>query len=221
LLLRGNEPCDAIHWSIEDDADALWLYTVGGLVRITRSELEAWIVNPSRRIQTTVWDAADGVRLSAESLYFGPPVAKASDGKLWFHTGEGIQLVDPHHVAFNKVSPPVYIEQIVADNKIYWQNLPGKVSSIHLPALTRDVQIDYSALSLAAPEKVHFKYKLEGHYGLCGMRERATLIQGKLAVWSEVDAGTEVELRVPASAVYATGRKHSWWLRKFAGKTKA
>ena len=39
----------------------------------------------------------------------------------------------------------------------------------------------------------------EGHYGLPGMRERATLIGGKLVVWSEVDAGTEVELRVPAS----------------------
>ena len=38
----------------------------------------------------------------------------------------------------------------------------------------------------------------EGHYGLPGMRERATLIGGKLTVWSEVDAGTEVELRLPA-----------------------
>ena len=61
---------------------------------------------------------------------------------------------------------------------------------------------------------------LEGHYGLRGMRERATLIQGKLAVWSEVDAGTEVELRVPASAAYTTDRKRSWWLQKFAGKSE-
>ena len=50
---------------------------------------------------------------------------------------------------------------------------------------------------------------LEGHYGLRGMRERATLIKSRLAVWSEVDAGTEVELRVPASAAYATDRKRS------------
>ena len=48
---------------------------------------------------------------------------------------------------------------------------------------------------------------VEGHYGLRGMRERATLIKGKLAVWSEVDEGTEVELRVPASAAYMTDRK--------------
>jgi signal transduction histidine kinase/ligand-binding sensor domain-containing protein len=59
----------------------------------------------------------------------------------------------------------------------------------------------------------------KGHYGLPGMRERATLIGGKLVVWSEVDAGTEVELRVPASAAYMTDRKPSWWLRKFAPKT--
>ena len=62
---------------------------------------------------------------------------------------------------------------------------------------------------------------LEGHYGLRGMRERATLIQGKLAVWSEVDAGTEVELCIPASAAYTTDSKRSWLLKKVAGKTKA
>jgi signal transduction histidine kinase/streptogramin lyase len=58
----------------------------------------------------------------------------------------------------------------------------------------------------------------EGHYGLHGMRERATLIGGKLTVWSEVEAGTEVELRVPASAAYASARRVSWWSRKFATK---
>ena len=62
---------------------------------------------------------------------------------------------------------------------------------------------------------------LEGHYGLRGMRERATLIKGKLAVWSEVNEGTEVELRVPASAAYTTDRKRSWLLQKLAGKMKA
>ena len=62
---------------------------------------------------------------------------------------------------------------------------------------------------------------LEGHYGLRGMRERATLIKGKLAVWSEVDSGTEVELRLPASAAYTADRKRSWLLRKSAGQTKA
>jgi len=54
----------------------------------------------------------------------------------------------------------------------------------------------------------------EGHFGLPGMRERATLIGGTLVVWSEVDGGTEVELRVPASTAYATAQRHSWFSRK-------
>jgi len=42
----------------------------------------------------------------------------------------------------------------------------------------------------------------EGHFGLRGMRERAKLIGGKLTVWSELDAGTEVELRIAAARAY-------------------
>jgi PAS domain S-box-containing protein len=54
----------------------------------------------------------------------------------------------------------------------------------------------------------------QGHYGLPGMRERATLIGGKLVVLSEADAGTEVELSVPASTAYATAQRSSWFSRK-------
>jgi signal transduction histidine kinase/streptogramin lyase len=62
---------------------------------------------------------------------------------------------------------------------------------------------------------------LEGHYGLRGMRERAALIGGTLAVWSEAGAGTELELRLPASIVYATSPRRSWWSRLSAPKTPA
>jgi ligand-binding sensor domain-containing protein/signal transduction histidine kinase len=49
-----------------------------------------------------------------------------------------------------------------------------------------------------------------GHYGLPSMRERGKLIGGKLAIWSEVGVGTEVELRIAAAAAYATATKRSW-----------
>jgi signal transduction histidine kinase/ligand-binding sensor domain-containing protein len=49
----------------------------------------------------------------------------------------------------------------------------------------------------------------EGHFGLRGMEERAKLIGGKLAVWSERNVGTEVELTVPAGRAY-TSRKEGW-----------
>jgi ligand-binding sensor domain-containing protein/signal transduction histidine kinase len=52
-----------------------------------------------------------------------------------------------------------------------------------------------------------------GHWGLHGMHERARLVGAHLDVWSEVDSGTEVELRVPASVAYVTSpfRGRSWW----------
>jgi ligand-binding sensor domain-containing protein/signal transduction histidine kinase len=58
-----------------------------------------------------------------------------------------------------------------------------------------------------------------GHYGLRGMRERAKLMGGKLAVWSELDSGTELELSIPASRAYGTSLRHrSWLAKKLAGK---
>jgi len=164
LTTKNGLPCDTIHWTMEDNDRSLWLYTACGLVRIARSEIDAWTANPRRTVQTTIWDAADAVRLrSSAASTFGPRVTKSSDGKLWFLTGVGVQVVDPHHLSFNKLPPPVHIEQMIADRKIYWQNAIGNAApEVQLPALTHDLTIDYTALSLVAPEKVHFKYRLEG-----------------------------------------------------------
>jgi signal transduction histidine kinase len=156
-------PCDKIHWTTEDNDRSLWAYTGCGLLRIPLNEVNAWIADPRRQLAMTVWDAAEGAMPWGAPSTFGPTFAKATDGRLWFVAREDIQVVDPHHLAFNRLPPPVHIEQIVADHKIYWQNLPGAaVAKVSLPALTRDLAIDYTALSLVAPEKVHFKYKLEG-----------------------------------------------------------
>ena len=131
------------------------------------AELDSWIADPKRRIETTVWDAADGAMLHGYSpSSFGPTFAKAADGKLWFVTREDIQVVDPRHLASNKLPPPVHIEQIVADHKMYWQNLPGAAASnLHCRRDPRS-EIDYTALSFPQPHRAregsHFKYKLEG-----------------------------------------------------------
>src|SRR5581483_12162464 len=51
--------------------------------------------------------------------------------------------------------------------------------------------------------KVRTEGGLSGHHGLPGMQERAKMVGGKLAVWSELDSGTEIELTVPGSIAYA------------------
>jgi signal transduction histidine kinase/ligand-binding sensor domain-containing protein len=171
LTSKNGLPCDAVHWSMEDDAGSVWLYMPCGLVRLARAELAEWAAaahkdksGDAKRIQATVFDTSDGVRTRGTGGSFGALVAKASDGKLWFLPSDGVSVFDPSHLPFNKIPPPVHIEQVTADRKAYDTSISvnGRVS---LPALIRDLKIDYTALSLVVPEKVRFRYKLEGRDG--------------------------------------------------------
>ena len=158
LTSHNGLPCDAVHWAMEDDDHSVWLYMACGLVRIARPELDAWDADPGRTIKSTVFDSSDGVRSITRISGFSPAVAKSPDGKLWFTFSDGVSVVDPRHLPFNKLPPPVHIELVTADRKTY-----DATGSLRLPPLISDLQIDYTALSLVAPEKVRFRYKLEGH----------------------------------------------------------
>jgi ligand-binding sensor domain-containing protein/signal transduction histidine kinase len=157
LTKKNGLPCDAVSWLTEDDAHSVWLYTACGLVRIGRSELDAWVTNPSYTVNTAVFDSSDGVRTVALAGNFSPQVTKSRDGKLWFGGLDGASVVDPLHLPFNSVPPPVQVEKIIVDRKTYATD-----AALKLPPLIRDLEIDYTALSFVAPEKVHFRYKLEG-----------------------------------------------------------
>jgi signal transduction histidine kinase len=50
----------------------------------------------------------------------------------------------------------------------------------------------------------------EGHYGLPGMRERAKMVGGELAIWSKEESGTEVELSIPTSKAYSKSPGYFW-----------
>ena len=163
LTSRNGLPCDMVHWMMEDDADSVWLYLACGLVRIARAEFDAWASDPEQQIRTTVFDSSDGVRNLGSHFGYSSVVAKSSDGRLWFLPFGGVSVIDPHHLAFNERPPPVHIEQITANGKTYWRNVSGEAPlSPELPPRVRDLTIDYTALSLVAPEKVRFRFKLEG-----------------------------------------------------------
>jgi signal transduction histidine kinase/ligand-binding sensor domain-containing protein len=160
LTAKDGLPCDPVHWSIEDDDQAFWLYTACGLARVARSDLQAWAADvkkdgaATRQIKVTMLDHSDGVRVHAMPGNYAPQVGKSPDGRLWFLPWDGVSVLDPRRLPFNALPPPVHIEQVTADRKVY----PG----LRLPAHVRDLSIDFTALSFVAPEKVHFRYILEG-----------------------------------------------------------
>ncbi len=157
LTSKNGLPCDTVHDVVEDDAHSLWMYLACGLVRIAQPDLDAWVADPHHKVEGTVFDTSDGVRSHAGVYGFGPRVAKTADGKLWFLPLDGVSIVDPAHLRFNKLPPPAHIEQVTADRKVYEAS-----PHLRLPPLVRDLTIDYTALSLVVPEKVHFRFKLEG-----------------------------------------------------------
>ena len=173
----GGLPCDGVLGIVADDDGSLWLYMTCGLVRIARAELDAWASaidrgsGARRTIRATVLGSADGVRSVGSLGTASPHIAKSTDGTLWVVTWDGVTMVDPRRLPYNKLPPPVHVEQVVADRKPYDASAP-----LSLPPLVRDLQIDYTALSFVAPEKVLFRYKLEGRdrdWQDAGTRRRA------------------------------------------------
>jgi signal transduction histidine kinase len=166
LTSKNGLPCDAVQWTIEDAAQSAWLMMPCGLVRVARSELDAWAMaadKTARTVRATVFDNSDGLRTLAVVGDYTPRAAESPDGKLWFIAPDGISVVNPRHLTSNKLPPPVHIEKITADGKEYWENLWGGArSNPRLPSLVRDLVIDYTALSFVAPEKIRFRVKLEG-----------------------------------------------------------
>ena len=164
LSRENGLPCNPIHWMMQDDDRSFWLDTPCGLVRLAPAEIERWTVAADgdqatkHTVHPTVFDSTDGVRLHEISYHaYNPPVTKTVDGKIWFVPEDGVSVIDPRHLPFNKLPPPVHIEKIMADANSY-----DATNGLRLPPLVRTLKIDYTALSLAVPEKVRFRYRLEG-----------------------------------------------------------
>src|SRR6266436_745566 len=162
LTVRNGLPCDVIYALIFDRKATLWLYAACGLIAISNAELQRWWKSPDTTVESRLLDVFDGAQ--PMSTPFRPNTSQSPDGRLWFANQNVVQMIDPAHLDGNPIRPPVHIEQVTANRKTYWQNLSGDASSAHprLPPLVRDLTIDYTALSLVAPEKVHFRFKLEG-----------------------------------------------------------
>ena len=156
LTARNGLPCDAVNGIVEDATGALWLYMQCGLVELARTDLQKWWAQPDARLQLQVFDVFDGFQ-SGVGTPFESRAVRTLDGRLWFANYSVAQMIDPAHLSRNLIAPPVHVEQVIADHKAF-----SPQGDVRLPARTRDVEIDYTALSLAVPQKVLFQYRLEG-----------------------------------------------------------
>ncbi|HKS83324.1 MAG TPA: two-component regulator propeller domain-containing protein [Candidatus Acidoferrales bacterium] len=135
---------------------SVWLAEARGVVHISAKEISRIFEDPTARMQYELFNSFDGLPPGAPSVVY-PTLIQGSDGRLWVGTSGGVAWINPDGHSKNTLPPPISISSVTADGKRY---IPS--SGLRLPALTRSLEIDYTALSLEIPRRVRFRYMLEG-----------------------------------------------------------
>jgi ligand-binding sensor domain-containing protein/signal transduction histidine kinase len=155
---NGQEQA-AIHAILQDGGNHLWFATANGIARCD----DAGAAKDPQTPVCSHWlefGAADGLRSRETATNSHPSAWRSRDGRLWFATPKGLVEVDPAHFPVNTVPPPVELERFAVDDVP--QPLPGPAISVRIPAGHEHFQFDYAGLSFTAPQKVRYRYMLEG-----------------------------------------------------------
>jgi signal transduction histidine kinase/ligand-binding sensor domain-containing protein/CheY-like chemotaxis protein len=191
---------------VEDTRGTLWLATNRGLFAVPRKELESLVERPGSVVpQIHTYHIADGLRASEFSGGNTRAGFRASDGTLWLPSIRGIVRVDPGRIRTNVLPPPVIVESVIADGKAL-----DLTSELRAPPGSTNWEFHYAALSMVAPERVHFRYRLEGYeHGWVDANTRRTAYYTRLppgkyvfrvvasnddGLWNEIGAAQQFEL---------------------------
>ncbi|KAB7764323.1 sensor histidine kinase [Xanthomonas maliensis] len=160
LSSEGN-PFGSVTGLIERAGGELWLNTSDGAVLIDADQARRVAAEPEHRVRFRLFDHQDGFPGSAQLLGPWPTAVESSDGRLWFSTSNGVVTLAPRLLPRNTVVPPVYIKSITVDGKRIGDDANTR-SVLQLPSTPKVMQIAYTAPSFTMPERVRFRYRLEG-----------------------------------------------------------
>ncbi len=149
---------DEIYCVLGDDEGGIWLSSPRGIGYLSEQELNDFADGRTDTIHSRTYVTADGMKTDECFGGWQPAGWKARNGHLWFATKKGAAMIDPNAFKRNKLPPPVFIEQIIADQ----QTMPS-THSASLPPGIKKLEFHYTALSFPMPERVSFKYKLDGY----------------------------------------------------------
>ena len=149
---------NVIYCVLVDDQGDVWMSSPRGIGRMNYKDVQEYEAGRIKTVPLQIFTTADGMRTDECFGSWQPSGWKAHDGRLWFATSKGAVMIDPKTFILNNIPPPVYIEQFIADQQTlqldrFERLRPG----------TGKFEFHYTALSYLVPERVLFKYKLEGY----------------------------------------------------------
>ena len=156
MTKKNGLPCDSVISFVEDESKRWWLYTECGVVELLDSEIQRWWANPEAAVQTHVYDVLDGARPQGRPSFNS--AAYSRDGRVWFASGFVLQMVDPSKLSRTSSPAETYIESVIVDRKEF-----AATEGLKLAPHSRDLQVDYTSPSFLIPQRVKFRYRLDGY----------------------------------------------------------
>ena len=200
----------------EDKRGWLWIATSHHVLQVRRDDLAKGTLGSS---DVREYGTAEGL-LSSEGINRSRSVVADSEGRIWFSLGRGISVVDPSHMPDRSAPAIAHIEAVLVDDVLI-----SVTSPVRVPPSPKRIAFAYTALSLASPERIRFRYMVDGFdrnwSAPVATREAVytnlppgsyrfrVIASNSSGVWS--DAGTSMEFYVPP-AFYQTN-----WFRSLCG----
>jgi signal transduction histidine kinase len=160
LIGEDGDPFRGVTGIVETAAGELWLNGATGISRIAAAEIEQARRDPQHRVRYHRFDSNDGLDGGASQVPPLPSAVETEDGKLWFSAGNTIVWVDPQHIHRNALMPNVLIRSVIANDRPFATTTDAP--ELELPIGTTRLQIAYTATSLSMPERMRFRYRLDG-----------------------------------------------------------
>ena len=153
ITTQNGLPNNMLVGILDDGKGNLWVSSNQNIFRVGLKELNDVADGKIASVMPVSYGVGEGMR-SSESNHGSPAGWNTADGRIWFPTLRGVVAIDP--ASGNGFTPPVIVEEAWA-NKLALRR-EGRTS---VPPGNNTFDFRFTALSLSAPEKARFKYRLE------------------------------------------------------------
>lgn len=154
--LRDGVPDSEIYGFASDGKGRLWLAGSKGFYSIDAEVLQALRNGTTSRLKTVAYWQQEGLRTLQGTPNVSPVGGATRDGKVWFSTGRGLIAFEADLGARN-IKVPVAISSVTVNG------VDQDSRTLHeLPPGSNNLEIDYTALTYLASQRIQFRYLLEG-----------------------------------------------------------
>ena len=147
---------DFVYAIVADLLGNLWMDSSRGIFSVSERELNAVADGAAERVHCTVYDGEDSVKTTdmIAQEYSG---CRTNDGRIWFPSSKGIIMIDPAHVPHDSRPPPVLLDRVLINGREYATDREPVLEPV-----AGEIEFEYAALCYPAPQKVLYRYRLEG-----------------------------------------------------------